>query len=80
MTEPDTAAELPFHTLVVPNSIDMVALLGPRDEHLTLIEKAFKADLHVRGNQVTMRGESAEVACWSGSSTSWSRSSGPARA
>ena len=40
----------------------MVALLGPRDEHLNLIEKAFKADVHVRGNQITLRGEPAEVA------------------
>jgi phosphate starvation-inducible protein PhoH and related proteins len=68
MTESDTGnrpvqpADLPAHTIVVPNSIPMVALLGPRDEHLTLIEKAFKADVHVRGNQVTLRGEPAEVA------------------
>ena len=47
---------------MVPNSIPMVALLGPGDEHLTLIEKAFDADVHVRGNQVTLRGEPAEVA------------------
>jgi len=40
----------------------MVALLGPGDEHLALIEKGFKADIHVRGNQVTLRGEPAEVA------------------
>ena len=40
----------------------MVALLGPGDEHLTLIEKAFRADIHVRGNQITLRGEPAEVA------------------
>ena len=40
----------------------MVALLGPGDEHLALIEKAFKADVHVRGNQITLRGEPAEVA------------------
>ncbi len=52
----------PQHTIVVPSSIDMVSLLGPRDEHLSLIEKAFEADIHVRGNQVTLRGDSAEVA------------------
>jgi phosphate starvation-inducible PhoH-like protein len=57
-----TDIETPQHTIVVPASIPMVALLGPRDEHLTLIEKAFKADVHVRGNQITLRGESAEVA------------------
>ncbi len=50
------------HVVVVPNSINMVALLGPGDEHLGLIEKAFDADVHVRGNQITLRGEPAEVA------------------
>ncbi|HLN79287.1 MAG TPA: PhoH family protein [Nocardioidaceae bacterium] len=58
MTETST----PQHTIIVPASIPMVALLGPGDEHLALIEKAFKADVHVRGNQITLRGESAEVA------------------
>jgi len=70
MTEPtidpsagsETGIETPTHTIVVPNSIPMVALLGPGDEHLTLIEKAFKADVHVRGNQITLRGQPAEVA------------------
>jgi phosphate starvation-inducible PhoH-like protein len=57
-----TDTEIPQHTIVVPSSIPMVALLGPGDEHLALIEKAFKADIHVRGNQVTLRGDSAEVA------------------
>ncbi len=58
MTEIDT----PAHKIVVPASVPMVALLGPGDEHLALIEKAFEADVHVRGNEVTLRGESAEVA------------------
>ena len=50
------------HTLVVPNSINMVSLLGPADEHLAVMEKAFDADVHVRGNQITLRGQPAEVA------------------
>jgi phosphate starvation-inducible PhoH-like protein len=57
-----TEIENPPHTIMVPASIPMVALLGPGDEHLSLIEKAFQADVHVRGNQVTVRGERAEVA------------------
>ena len=57
-----TETNIPQHTIIVPASIPMVALLGPGDEHLALIEKAFKADVHVRGNQITLRGESAEVA------------------
>ena len=49
--------EPPTHTVVVPASINMVALLGPGDEHLALIEKSFAADIHVRGNEITLRGE-----------------------
>ena len=50
------------HTVVVPNSINMVSLLGPGDEHLGLIEQAFDADIHVRGNRITLHGEPGEVA------------------
>ncbi len=52
----------PVHTIDVPTSINMVTLLGPNDEHLGLWEQAFDADIHVRGNRVTLRGESAELA------------------
>ncbi len=57
-----TEIQTPQHTIVVPASIPMVSLLGPGDEHLVLIEKSFQADIHVRGNQINLRGESAEVA------------------
>ena len=50
------------HVVVVPNSINMVSVLGPGDEHLGLIEKAFAADIHVRGNRITMHGEPGEIA------------------
>ena len=50
------------HVVVVPNSINMVSLLGPGDEHLAVIERAFDADVHVRGNQVTLTGEPGEIA------------------
>ncbi|HWJ83107.1 MAG TPA: PhoH family protein [Nocardioides sp.] len=50
------------HTVVVPNSIDMVSLLGPGDEHLDLIETGFNAQIHVRGNRITLHGEPGEVA------------------
>jgi phosphate starvation-inducible PhoH-like protein len=50
------------HTVTVPNSINMVSLLGPGDEHLGLIESAFEADVHVRGNRVTLVGLPAELA------------------
>jgi phosphate starvation-inducible protein PhoH and related proteins len=50
------------HKVVVPNSIDMVALLGARDEFLRIMEREFSADIHVRGNEITLTGEPAELA------------------
>ncbi|WP_426245332.1 PhoH family protein [Nocardioides sp. LHG3406-4] len=50
------------HTVVVPNSVNMVSLLGPGDEHLGLLESAFDADVHVRGNRITFHGDAAEIA------------------
>ena len=50
------------HTVVVPASIDMVSLLGPGDEHLAVLERAFDAELHVRGNRITLQGEPSEIA------------------
>src|SRR5262245_39316970 len=50
------------HTVVVPASVNMVSLLGPGDEFLALIEEAFDADIHVRGNQVTLNGPPHEIA------------------
>ncbi len=50
------------HTVVVPTSIDMVSLLGPGDSHLALIERAFDAEIHVRGNRIALQGEAGEVA------------------
>src|ERR1700759_3313002 len=64
MTEPSnqpTQAQTQ-HPVTVPTSINMVSLLGPGDEHLRLMEKAFSADIHVRGNEVTLTGAAAEVA------------------
>ena len=42
--------------VTVPASIDMVTLLGPRDVFLRVLEEQLEADLHVRGNQVTVTG------------------------
>jgi phosphate starvation-inducible PhoH-like protein len=58
--EPATAGTK--HVVIVPNSINMVSLLGPGDEHLALLERAFNADVHVRGNQITLTGEPGEIA------------------
>ena len=40
----------------------MVSLLGPGDEFLGIIEGAFDAEIHVRGNRITLHGEPGEVA------------------
>ncbi len=58
----DRPATATRHTVVVPNSINMVSLLGPGDEHLGVIESSFDADIHVRGNRVALYGEPGEVA------------------
>ncbi|WP_344046454.1 PhoH family protein [Nocardioides panacihumi] len=40
----------------------MVSVLGPADEHLGVIESHFDADVHVRGNRITLHGEPGEIA------------------
>ncbi len=45
----------------VPGNHLMVALLGQRDELLRLIEGAFDASIHVRGNEISVSGPDAEV-------------------
>jgi phosphate starvation-inducible PhoH-like protein len=40
----------------------VLALLGSRDENLRVAEDLLNADVHVRGNEVTLSGDSAEVA------------------
>ncbi|GAA2776706.1 PhoH family protein [Saccharopolyspora taberi] len=40
----------------------VLALVGTRDENLRVIEDLLTADVHVRGNEVTLSGEPAEVA------------------
>ena len=40
----------------------MVALLGTGDEVLHVIEREFAADIHVRGNEITVSGPPSETA------------------
>jgi phosphate starvation-inducible PhoH-like protein len=49
-------------TIVVPAQVPMVALLGARDELLTVIENAIASDIHVRGNEITISGEPGDNA------------------
>jgi phosphate starvation-inducible PhoH-like protein len=47
--------------IVVPASHAMVNLVGSRDEVLRVIEDAFECDIHVRGNEITITGETGEI-------------------
>src|SRR5262249_39080151 len=47
--------------IVIPDSA-VLALLGSRDENLKVIEDLLTADVHVRGNEVTLSGTPADVA------------------
>ncbi|WP_327086413.1 PhoH family protein [Nonomuraea sp. NBC_01738] len=46
--------------VLIPDEYPMVGLLGSRDELLRVIEGSFKADVHVRGNEITITGSPDE--------------------
>ncbi|WP_093167853.1 PhoH family protein [Sinosporangium album] len=46
--------------VVIPDDQLMVGLLGSGDELLRVIEGAFRADIHVRGNEITVTGSPEE--------------------
>src|SRR5918912_4303875 len=56
-----TAPEPVQSKIVIPDSA-VLALLGSRDENLKVIEDLLTADVHVRGNEVTVSGAPADVA------------------
>ena len=66
MTQSDTersSRPRPTHTVVVPDDVPMVSLLGPGDELLRTVERAFpQVDVHVRGNEFRLTGDSSELA------------------
>lgn len=47
--------------MAIPASINMVSVLGPGDEYLRVLERELPADLHVRGNEITITGSAADV-------------------
>ncbi|HVN10742.1 MAG TPA: PhoH family protein [Kineosporiaceae bacterium] len=58
-----TGPQQAVHKIVVPPDVSMVSLLGARDEVLRTVERAFpRADVHVRGNEITITGPHGEVA------------------
>ena len=52
----DTAHVEGLRRVTVPASIDMVNVLGPRDAFLRILERELEADIHVRGNEITLSG------------------------
>jgi phosphate starvation-inducible protein PhoH and related proteins len=48
--------------VVIPDDHSMVSLLGSGDELLRVVEESFDADIHVRGNEITISGAPAETA------------------
>ncbi|WP_067178275.1 PhoH family protein [Microtetraspora niveoalba] len=46
--------------VLIPEGQAMIGLLGSQDELLRVIEKAFRADVHVRGNEITITGSPEE--------------------
>jgi phosphate starvation-inducible protein PhoH and related proteins len=49
-------------TIVVPDERTMLGLLGSRDVLLRQMEQNLAADIHVRGNRITLRGSADDVA------------------
>ncbi|GAT66772.1 PhoH family protein [Planomonospora sp. ID91781] len=46
--------------VVIPDDHSMLSILGSSDELLRVIENAFRADIHVRGNEITITGSPEE--------------------
>jgi phosphate starvation-inducible PhoH-like protein len=58
----DPDAVVPTHTFTIPSSVSAVALLGPADEFLRIIEESFDARIHARGNTISVTGPPSEAA------------------
>ncbi len=60
---PDVADVLARHTVQIPPDVSMVTLLGPHDELLRTMERAFpRLQIHVRGNEFHLAGLPADMA------------------
>ncbi len=47
--------------MAIPASINMVSVLGAGDEYLQILERELAADIHVRGNEITVTGSPDDV-------------------
>src|SRR6478609_10170543 len=61
-TDPDNPARPGESTIVVADERQMMGLLGSRDVLLRLLEQGLAADIHVRGNRITLKGAAGDVA------------------
>ncbi|GAA1092766.1 PhoH family protein [Nocardiopsis metallicus] len=57
-THPDRETQV---KVVVPDEHTMISLLGSGDELLRALERSFKSDIHVRGNEFTISGTPEET-------------------
>nr|BAH90114.1 phosphate starvation-induced protein [uncultured bacterium] len=57
LDRPGFAGEPGSRQITIPASIDMVNILGPADSFLRILEQELDADIHVRGNQITLSGD-----------------------
>ncbi|WP_216870552.1 PhoH family protein [Modestobacter excelsi] len=60
--DPQAAQAAVRTAITVPDSVSMVALLGQADELLRLVESELNADVHVRGNEISITGQPADNA------------------
>ncbi|PZS15983.1 MAG: phosphate starvation-inducible protein PhoH, partial [Pseudonocardiales bacterium] len=58
----ETTQPQPVQSKIVIPDAAVLSLLGSRDENLKVTEDLLVADVHVRGNQVTLTGTPADVA------------------
>jgi phosphate starvation-inducible PhoH-like protein len=61
-TDPDDPSRSGESTIVVADERQMMGLLGSRDVLLRLLEQGLAADIHVRGNRITLKGAAGDVA------------------
>ena len=62
LPDADRPAALSESTVVVADERQMMGLLGSRDMLLRLLEQGLAADIHVRGNRITLKGSAGDVA------------------
>ena len=62
LADPAAALQAPRRTIIVPSSVPMVSLLGPRDELLATMERNLPAvDILVRGNEIHLGGPEIDL-------------------